>query len=58
MFVSDPEKLILEVAKAILRESPATNPKLALLLARHIYQNREKYVCTIKERNTPAEATS
>jgi hypothetical protein len=58
MFVSNPEKSILEVAKAIMRESPSTNPKLALLLARYIYQNRGKYVNTINERTTPAEITS
>ena len=56
MFVSNPEKPILEVAKVIMRESPTTNPKLALLLARYIYQNREKYVN--KEKTTLAEITS
>jgi len=55
MFVSNPEKPILEVAKAIMRESPSTNPKLTLLLARYIYQNRGKYV---KERATLVEITS
>jgi hypothetical protein len=49
MFVSNPEKSILEVAKAIMRESPTTNPKMALLLARYIYRNRRKYVNTIRE---------
>ena len=58
MFVSNPEKPILEVAKAIMRESPTTNPKLALLLARYIYQNRGKFANTIKEKNTLAEITS
>jgi len=58
MFVSNPEKPILEVAMAILRESPTTNPKLALLLARYIYQNRGKYINTINERTTLVENTS
>jgi hypothetical protein len=58
MFVSNPEKSILEVAKAIMRESPTTNPKLAILLARYLYQNRGKYVNTIKESTTLAEITS
>jgi len=52
MFVSNPEKPILEVAKVIMRESPATNPKPALLLARYIYENRGKYANTIIERTT------
>jgi hypothetical protein len=58
MFVSNPEKPILEVARAIMRESPTTNPKLAILLARYIYQNRGKYVNTIMERTTLEEITS
>jgi hypothetical protein len=58
MFVSNPEKPILEVAMAIMRESPTTNPKLALLLARYIYQNRGKYINIINERTTLVENTS
>jgi len=58
MFVCNPEKPILEIAKAIMRESPATNPSLALLLARYIYNNRGKYVNTKKERTTLAEIVS
>jgi len=58
MFVSNPEKPILEVAKAIMRESPTTNPKLAILLAQYIYQNRGKYVNTITEMTTLEEIIS
>jgi hypothetical protein len=58
MFVSNPEMPILEVAKSIMRESPTTNTKLALLLARYIHQNRGKFVNTIKETTTLAEITS
>jgi hypothetical protein len=58
MFVSNPEKPILEVARAIMRESPTTNPKLAILLARYIYQNRGKYANSIKESTPLAEITS
>jgi hypothetical protein len=58
MFVSNPEKPILEVAKAIMRESPTTNPILALLLSRYIYQNRGKYINKIKERTALVENTS
>jgi len=50
MFVSNPQKPILEVAKAIMRESPATNPKLALLLAQYIYVNRGKFANSIIEK--------
>jgi hypothetical protein len=48
----------LEVAKAIMRESPTTNPKLALLLARYMYQNRGKYVNRAKEKTTQGDLTS
>jgi len=58
MFVSNPDKPILEVAKAIMRESPTTNPKLALLLERYIYQNREKYVNRAKEKTAQGDLTS
>ena len=58
MFVSNPDNSILEVAKAIMRESPTTNPKLALLLARYIYQNRGKYVNRAKEKTTQGDLTS
>ena len=58
MFVSNSEKPILEVAMAIMRESPTTNPKLALLLARYIYQNRGKYVNRAKEKTTQGDLTS
>jgi hypothetical protein len=58
MFVSNPAKSILEVAKAIMRESPTTNPTLALLLARYIYTNRGKYVNTAKEIAAPGPLTS
>jgi hypothetical protein len=58
MFVINPEKPILEVAKAIMRESPTTNPKLALLLAQYIYQNRGKYVNRAKEKTTQGDLTS
>jgi hypothetical protein len=44
MFISNPALPILEVAKAIMRESPSTDPKLALLLAQYIYNNRQKYL--------------
>ena len=44
MFISNPVISILEVAKAIMRESPSINPKLALLLAQYIYENKQKYI--------------
>ena len=49
MFVCSPTKSIFEVARAIMRESPATDPKMALLLARYIYQNRERYLAKAAE---------
>jgi hypothetical protein len=58
MFISNPEKPIVEVAKTIFRESPNTNPKVALLLARYIYQNRGKFITAARERTAPAKGTS
>jgi hypothetical protein len=58
MFISNPALPILEVARAIMRESPDTSPKLALLLARYIYQNRGKYANRAKEKTTQGDLTS
>ena len=58
MFISNPGKPILEVATAIMRESPSINPKMALLLARYLYQNRGKYVNRAKEKTAPGKITS
>ena len=58
MFISNPEKPILEVAKAIICESPGINPKMAILLARYLYQNRGKYVNTAKEKSAEGDITS
>ena len=44
MFIGNPVISILEVAKAIMRESPRINPKIALLLAQYIYKNKSKYM--------------
>ena len=44
MFVGNSVTCILEVAKAIMRESPGTNPHMALLLAQYLYKNRRKYL--------------
>ena len=44
MFIGNSITCILEVAKAIMRESPSTDPKIALLLAQYIYKNRRKYI--------------
>ena len=57
MFISNPAVPILEVAKAIMRESPSTGPKLALLLARYIYQNRGKYINAEKKMSTVLDGT-
>ena len=58
MFISNPEKSILEVATAIMRESPRINPKIALLLARYLYQNRGMYINRAKENNALGEISS
>jgi hypothetical protein len=58
MFISNPEKSILEVATAIMRESPRINPKIALLLARYLYQNRGMYLNRAKEKTALGEIGS
>jgi hypothetical protein len=58
MFISNPEKHIVVVATAIMRESPSINPKMALLLARYLYKNRGIYVNRAKEKTALGEIAS
>lgn len=54
---------VLEIAKAIMRESPEATPQKALRHARDIYRNRGKYKVAAEEKATgkdedPIEATA
>lgn len=48
---------ILEIAKAIMRESPGTTPQKALRHARDIYRNRGKFKVAAEEKATSEEKT-
>lgn len=51
------EKEVLEVAKAMLRESPGTTPQKALRHAKDIVRNRGKFKVTAKEKVTNNDKT-
>jgi hypothetical protein len=51
------EQDILEIAKAIMRESPGTTPHKALRHAKDIYRNRGRYKFTSEEKPTNNQRT-
>jgi hypothetical protein len=51
MIVLNPAKSIFEIAKIILRDSPDTDPEMALRLAQYCYLKRWQYKFTTEKAN-------